>query len=162
MSEIVEVSTWRYAVIAIRTEPRPEQLVIAYPDEKTLRAVIAEPSIIALGYDSRDQAVADVDRSIPMTVLSQRRSAAELVSANRKSLEETRAAKRRSADRYGLWWTRSFVGQVLQHGSLRRLFSSTREIFCLRQCGRLSHFSEGRVSTRSSPSRAKLTKVEKL
>jgi hypothetical protein len=114
MSELVDVSTWQYAVIAIRTQPRPERLVIAYPDERTLRSVIAAPSIIALGYDSRDHAVANIDRSTPMTVASQRRSPAELVSTNQKSQEETRAAKRRSANRYGLGWTRSFFGHVLQ------------------------------------------------
>jgi hypothetical protein len=68
-------------------------------------------SIIALGHDSRDQAVADIARCMPMTVASQRRSTAELVSPNLKSLEEARAAKRRSADRYGLAWTQSFLQQ---------------------------------------------------
>ena len=116
MSELVDASTWLYAVIAVRTQPRPERLVLAYPDEKTLRAVIAASSIIALGYDSRHDAVADIDRCIPMTVASQRRSTAELVSKNRKSLEEARAAKRRSADQYGLVWPQRFLGHVLQHG----------------------------------------------
>jgi len=116
MSELVDASTWQYAVIAIRTQPRREQLVLASPDEKTLRVVIAALSIIALGYGSRDQAVTDIDRCIPMIVASQRRSTAELVSTNRKSLEEARAAKRRSADRYDLAWTRSFFGHVLQQG----------------------------------------------
>jgi hypothetical protein len=116
MSELGDTSTWQYAVIAIRTQPHPERLVIAYSDEKTLRAVIAVPSIIALGYESRDQAVADIDRCMPMPVASRPRSTAELVSTNRRSLENAGAAKRRSADRYGLGWTHSFLGQVLQHG----------------------------------------------
>jgi hypothetical protein len=115
MSELVDTSSWQYAVIAIRTQPQPERLVIAYPDEKILRAVIAAPSIIGLSYDSRDQAIADIDRCIPMTVAPQRRSAKELFSTIRKSLEKALAVKRRSADRNGLGWTQSFLGHVLQH-----------------------------------------------
>jgi len=108
MSESVDTSTWQYAVIAVRTEPPRERLVIAYPDETTLRAFIAAPNIIALGYDSRDQAVADIDRYIPMTVASQRSSAGELVSTNRKSPKKARATNMRSADRFGLGWSQSF------------------------------------------------------
>lgn len=115
MSALADISTWQYAVIAVRTEPSRERLVIAYPDEKTLRAVVAGPSIVALGYDSRNQAVADIDRCIPMTVASQRSSTGELVSTNRKSLEKGRTAKRTSTDRYGLRWTQSFLVHVLQH-----------------------------------------------
>ncbi|MGB8063544.1 MAG: hypothetical protein WCF26_16745 [Candidatus Sulfotelmatobacter sp.] len=69
MSELVDSSTRQYAVIAIHTQPRPERLVIAYPDEKTLRTIIAGPSIIALGYDCRDQAVADIEPCVPITGL---------------------------------------------------------------------------------------------
>ena len=48
----------QYAVIAgLRTEQRPERLVVAYPDEESLRDLIAAPSIIALGFNSRDEAV---------------------------------------------------------------------------------------------------------
>jgi hypothetical protein len=45
MGESVDVSTWQYAVIALRTEPRRERLVIAYADEKTLRTLIAAPAL---------------------------------------------------------------------------------------------------------------------
>jgi hypothetical protein len=48
----------QYAVIAVlRTEQLPERLVVAYPDEESLRDLIAAPSIIALGFNSRDEAV---------------------------------------------------------------------------------------------------------
>lgn len=50
-------ATW-YAVIAgLRTERFPELLVVAYPDEESLRNLIAGPSIMALGFNSRDKAV---------------------------------------------------------------------------------------------------------
>ena len=115
MSELVDALTWHYAVIALRTEPPRERLVIAYPDEKTLRSAIAAPSIIALGYNSRDQAVADIDRCALMTRALRRRSTAPPVGTNEKSPEETRVAKWRLAHRYGLAWTQNFFGQILQH-----------------------------------------------
>jgi hypothetical protein len=61
MSELAGASTWQYAVIAVRKDPPLERLVIAYPDEKTLRTLLAGPSIIALGYETREQALADID-----------------------------------------------------------------------------------------------------
>jgi hypothetical protein len=139
MSELVDASTWQYAVVAIRTHPCREQPVLAYPD-KTLRAVIAAPSIIAVGYDSRNQAVTDIDRCIPMTVASQRRSTAELVGTNRKSLEEARAAKRRSADGMVLRGPGAFLVTFCSTASLRRLCSFTRGTSCPRLFGSLSRF----------------------
>jgi hypothetical protein len=116
MSELVDASTWQYAVITIRTQPRRERMVIAYPDEKTLRTFIAAPSIVALGYDSRDQAAADIDRCVPTTVGSRPGPGAELVGTNRKSPEEICAAKRRFARRSGLTRTRNVMRHILQHG----------------------------------------------
>ena len=45
MNELVDTSTWRYAVLTVRSEPDRERLVVAYPDEETLRDVIAAPSM---------------------------------------------------------------------------------------------------------------------
>jgi hypothetical protein len=115
MSEFVEPSTWQYAVIAVRTQPRPERLVIEYFDEKTLRAIIAGPSIVALGYDSREQAAADIELGAPITGALPTRPGAALVSTNEKFREETCAAKPRSIGRFGLVWPRSVIGQVLRH-----------------------------------------------
>jgi hypothetical protein len=59
VSEMVDYSGVHYAVIAgLRTETGPERFVIAYPDEKTLRELIAECSIIAVGFSSREEAAA--------------------------------------------------------------------------------------------------------
>ena len=47
----------QYAIIrASSTYDSPELLVLAYADEKSLRSLIAEPSIIALGFASRSAA----------------------------------------------------------------------------------------------------------
>jgi hypothetical protein len=59
VNELVDFSGVQYAVIAgRRTETGPERVVIAYPNEESLRDLIAAPSIIAVGFSSREQAVA--------------------------------------------------------------------------------------------------------
>ncbi len=64
VDELVDTSAWRYAVISVRSEPDRERLVIAYPEEKTLRDLIAAPSIVALGYTSRADALKTIDRCV--------------------------------------------------------------------------------------------------
>jgi hypothetical protein len=62
---MVECSAVRYAVIAgLRTETGSERLVIAYPNEKSLRDMIAARSIIAVGFSSREEAAADRNSSV--------------------------------------------------------------------------------------------------
>jgi hypothetical protein len=64
VDELVDTSAWRYAIISVRSEPDRERLVIAYPDEGTLRELIAAPSIAALGYTSRADALRNIDRCV--------------------------------------------------------------------------------------------------
>jgi len=60
----------QYAIIrASSTHDSPELVVLAYADEKSLRSLIAEPSIIALGFASRSAASAA--GSFHQTVASQ-------------------------------------------------------------------------------------------
>ena len=61
----VLISCRYYAVISVRSNPEEERLVVAYPDEKSLRGLIAAPSILALGYRSRAEAVARLEGSLP-------------------------------------------------------------------------------------------------
>jgi hypothetical protein len=62
MSNLVDSASSKYAVIeTLRTEARRECIVIAYPDEQSLRALLAAPSIIALGFVSRDNAEASIE-----------------------------------------------------------------------------------------------------
>ena len=65
MSPSVHSFPQRYAVIAVRQEPRPERSVVAYSDEKALRDLLAAPSIVSLGYHSREEAMANIDRCPP-------------------------------------------------------------------------------------------------
>ena len=61
MNERVDSLGERYAVIEAGHKGRPERLVLAYREEKSLRDLIAAPSIIALGFASREQAMANLD-----------------------------------------------------------------------------------------------------
>jgi hypothetical protein len=55
MGGLVHCSTVRYAIIqASSKKDDPERLVIAYPDEKCLRDLIAAPSIVGFGFKSRE------------------------------------------------------------------------------------------------------------
>jgi hypothetical protein len=62
VSNLVHTSMRQYAVISVCTVPQCERLVIAYSDEKTLRNLLAGPSIVALGYSSREEAEASIRR----------------------------------------------------------------------------------------------------
>ena len=57
MNAVLDSSEVRYAVIeGLHTEAGPERFVIAYSNEGSLRGLIAAPSIIALGFSSREEA----------------------------------------------------------------------------------------------------------
>ena len=62
MGVLVRCSSMCYAVIqASSKKDRPERLVIAYQDEDCLRDLIAAPSIIGLGFASREEAIANLE-----------------------------------------------------------------------------------------------------
>jgi hypothetical protein len=62
---LVDSSSAQYAVIeARRTEGPSERFVIAYPDEESLRELIARPSIIACGFASREEAQTNIDTDL--------------------------------------------------------------------------------------------------
>jgi len=58
MNALLQIPKLQYAVIQLSsiTSP-PERLILAYTDERTLRALIAGPSIAGLGFGSREEAV---------------------------------------------------------------------------------------------------------
>lgn len=65
MSSSVYNLMQQYAVISVRREPRPERSVVAYSDEKALRDLLAEPSIVSFGYHSREEAIASLEECVP-------------------------------------------------------------------------------------------------
>ena len=103
MDELVETSTWQYAVICVRSEPDRERLVIAYHDEETLRDLIAAPSIVTLGYSSRADALKNIDRSAVLhTTLT--------------FLTECRVVLRRVAGGFGLSRASRIMRSLLHNG----------------------------------------------
>ena len=66
MGVLVHCSSACYAVIqASSRKDRPERLVISYHDENCLRDLIAAPSIIGLGFASREEAIANLEGHMP-------------------------------------------------------------------------------------------------
>ena len=65
MGVLVHCSSVCYAIIqASSKQDSPERLVIAYHDENCLRDLIAAPSIIDLGFASREEAIANLEGHI--------------------------------------------------------------------------------------------------
>jgi hypothetical protein len=59
----------QYAVIQLSSiSDPPERLILAYTDERTLRALIAGPSIVGLGFGSREEAVSTENPTLDKAV----------------------------------------------------------------------------------------------
>jgi hypothetical protein len=67
MNALAQSTNMQYAVIRLSGTKAPERVVIAYPNEETLRDLIAEPSIVGLGFVSRQDALATADGDFPKT-----------------------------------------------------------------------------------------------
>ena len=111
MDELVDTSTWRYAVITVRSDPARERLVIAYPDEDTLRDLIAAPSIVALDYTSRADALKNIDRCVT-TKPSLKRLKTAVLDTNMTFL----TVLRRLAGGFGLSGTSKIMRNLLHNG----------------------------------------------
>lgn len=65
MGRFAHKSTVRFAIIqASSQKDHAERLVIAYADENGLRGLIAAPSIVGLGFTSREEAMAELVGSV--------------------------------------------------------------------------------------------------
>ena len=69
MNALFQFTKLQYAVIQLSsiTDP-PERLILAYRDERTLRALIAGPSIVGLGFGSREEAVSTENPALEKAV----------------------------------------------------------------------------------------------
>src|SRR5215472_3723154 len=65
MSALLQSSNVRYAVIRLsRATGSRERLVPAYPNEETLRGLIADTSIVGLGFSSEDEAACAAEAAV--------------------------------------------------------------------------------------------------
>lgn len=72
MNELVELRDVSYAVIeGLRVETGHEHIIIAYPNEKSLRDAFAASSILAFGFSTRDEALSAGRTSLPNGVTGQ-------------------------------------------------------------------------------------------
>jgi hypothetical protein len=99
VNEVVDSSGVQYAVIAgLRTETGSERLVIAYPNETSLRDLIAAPSIIAVGFSSREEAVAGGRACVPTAASYQRMPEATADRGTERYQQRLNCAERRGAN----------------------------------------------------------------
>lgn len=97
MNEMVDSSGECYAVIAgLRTETGPERLVIAYPNEKSLRDLIAARSIIAVGFSSREEAAVGRNSSVKPVAASYEQTRESMAVWSEKCLPVFKRADRRA------------------------------------------------------------------
>jgi hypothetical protein len=113
VDELVDTSTWQYAVITVRSDPARERLVIAYPDEDTLRDLIAAPSIVALGYTSRADALKNIDPCVTTKASLKRLLKTASLYPNITFLTECCGALRRLAGGFGLTGTSKTMRNLL-------------------------------------------------
>jgi len=69
MNALLQLTKLQYAVIQLSsiTDP-PERLILAYTDEWALRALIAGPSIVELGFGSREEALSTQNPTLEKAV----------------------------------------------------------------------------------------------
>jgi len=73
VNAVVDFSDVRYAVIEVlQTETGHERIVIAYPNEESLRDLIAAPSLVAFGFATREEAVVSGTASFRNAVVDRR------------------------------------------------------------------------------------------
>jgi len=116
VDDLVDDSAWRYAVISVRSEPDRERLVIAYPDEETLRNLIAAPSIVALGYGSRADALKNIDRCVTTKASLKQVLKTGSLHPNMTFLTECHAAFRRLAGGFGRSGSSRVMSNLLHNG----------------------------------------------
>jgi len=115
MTGLVNSPVAQYAVIeARRTEGPSERFVIAYPDEESLRELIAGPSIIACGFAYREEAQANIDADFWTAEAWKQTSAGPTVDGAEKYQRGVLSAKRRLVSGFNLTQTRRIVGGFLQ------------------------------------------------
>lgn len=114
MSSLVHSSMPEYAVISVSTALHCERLVIAYPDERTLRDFLAAQSIVTLGYSSREEAEASIDHCA-VADLPRRKFTQRLAAYSARSLKKFVSDHLLSKDKFTLARAQNSICNLLQH-----------------------------------------------
>ena len=120
MSRLIDSSGVHYAVInSCCSQGSPEPLVIAYADERSLRELIAAPSILGLRFDSRAEAVKSARNDSPAIALSnQMRERAGMADRVQKCELEAHSARRGLAGGCCSWKNRGMIHRVLEQAAV--------------------------------------------
>ena len=120
MNGLIDSSDVHYAVIkGCCSQGSPEPLVIAYGDEKSLRELIAAPSILGLRFASRIEAVKSARNESPALALSSRiRERAGMTDGVPKCELEVHSARRGLAGRFCFWKRRRMLHSVLEQAAI--------------------------------------------
>jgi len=106
----------QYAVIEAGHGGCPERFVLAYREEKSLRDLIAAASIVALGFASREQAVANIEDCLPAVAARAQVPTATIENRREKCQHRCHPAKRRFGARSALPRLRRWLNRDLQRG----------------------------------------------
>ena len=120
MSRLIDSSGVHYAVIkGCCSQGSPEPLVIAYADERSLRELIAAPSILGLRFDSRTEAVKSArNDSTAIALSNQMRERAGMADRVQKCELEARSAGRGLAGGCCSWKNRRMIYRVLEQAAV--------------------------------------------
>jgi len=116
MNESLDCLGEQYALIEVGHEGRPERFVLAYYEEKSLRDLIAAPSIIAVGFASREQAAANIEDCLPAVAARAQVPTATIENRRDKCQHRCHPAKRRFGARSALPRLRRWLNRDLQRG----------------------------------------------
>lgn len=116
MNGLIDAFGVRYAVIkGSCSQGSPVPLVIAYADEKSLRELIASPSILGLRFASRAEAVKSARNDSPaIAVSNQMRKSVGMTDRVHKCELEVHSAGRGLAGRFYFWKHRRMIHRVLE------------------------------------------------
>lgn len=114
VSSFVAASMPQFAVISVRTVPHCECLVLAYPDEKALRNLLAASSIVALGYNSREEAQASISDRATMAEPLRYKPIATLVAKNMQAIKKSVCNHLPAKGKFSLGKTKSTICGLLQ------------------------------------------------
>ena len=115
MNVLVQSANVKYAVIQVSSKPDSAgQLVLAYRDEQSLRHLIAERSIIALGFAHPEEAAALVASNFTKSIASGGMEQELRVKDYRKCNLRFPSWKRGLAAEFGGWKHRSLAYSVVQ------------------------------------------------
>jgi len=99
---------------ARRTKGLPERFVIAYPDEKSLRELLAQPNIIACRLASRGEAQANINTDFWTATTRKQTSGGPIADGAEKHQCRVVSAERRLGRGFDLTQTRNIVRVFLQ------------------------------------------------